>query len=111
MEDLGMCKFFLGMRLIRNLKDKTITLHEDKHINSILLEYDMSEFQPSSTLMILNSHLLTASDDEITESKASCDNYQRAFGLVNYLVLCTILDLTFVASPLSQFLNKTGPQH
>lgn len=62
MEDLGECTFFLGMRLERNLSEKTITLYQEKYINSILTEYGMTECCPSSTPMTANSHLLPATD-------------------------------------------------
>lgn len=111
MEDIGPCTFFLGMRIVRNRKEKTITLYQDKYIKSILSERGMEDCRPSSTPMIPNSHLLPASESEIAEFKNSGDNYQRAVGQLNYLVLCTRPDLAFVASQLAQFLDKPGPQH
>lgn len=71
----------------------------------------MEECRPTSTPMIPNSHLLPATEDEIAEFKATGENYCRAVGLLNYLVLCTRPDLAFVASQLAQFLDKPGPQH
>lgn len=71
----------------------------------------MEECRPTSTPMIPNSHLLPATEDEIAEFKATGENYRRAVGLLNYLVLCTRPDLAFVASQLAQFLDKPGPQH
>lgn len=74
MEDLGTCMFFLGMRLVRNFTDNTITLCQDKYVNSILLEYGMDECRPSSTPMVPNSHLLPATEEEISEFQASGEN-------------------------------------
>lgn len=98
MEDLGNCTYFLGMSLKRDRASKTITLNQEKYIQSILTEYGMEECCPTSTPMIPNSHLLPASDDEIAEFSATGENYRRAVGLLNYLVLCTRPDLAFVAS-------------
>lgn len=111
MEDLGDCVFFLGMRIVRDRKARTISLHQDKYILSILNEYGMTDCCPSSTPMIPNSHLTPASASELEEFKSSGENYRRAVGLLNYLVLCTRPDLSFVASQLAQFLDKPGPQH
>lgn len=43
MEDLGECQFFLGMKLIRDRGRKTITLLQDKYIESMLLSYGMED--------------------------------------------------------------------
>lgn len=60
--------------------------------------------------MTPNTHLDPATEDKISEFKASGENYRRAVGLLNYLVLGTCPDIAFVASQLAQFLEKPGPQ-
>lgn len=111
MEDLGECTFFLGMKITRDRQKRTLTLHQDKYINSMLTGYGMEECRPTSTPMIPNTHLVPASDEEHAEFIASGENYRRAVGLLNYLVLFTRPDLALVASQLSQFLEKPGPAH
>lgn len=61
--------------------------------------------------MIPYSHLVPATDAEKLEFKASGENYRRAVGLLNYLVLCTRPDLALVASQLAQFLDFPGSTH
>lgn len=74
MEDLGDCVFFLGMRIVRDRKARTISLHQDKYILSILNQYGMAEFCPSTTPMIPNSHLTPASEPALKELLACGEN-------------------------------------
>lgn len=111
MEDLGECSYFLGMRLVRNRASKTITLHQDKYIESILEEYGMNDCRPTKTPMVPNTHLVPASPEDILAFESTGENYRRAVGLLNYLVLCTRPDLALVASQLSQFLEHPGMEH
>lgn len=111
MEDLGECSFFLGMRVVRDLEHRTITLTQDKYISTMLEEYGMSNCHPVSTPMIPNSYLTSATDEEHLDFKKTEESYERAVGLLNYLVQCTRPDLAFTASQLAQHLKKPGPQH
>lgn len=60
MEDLGDCTYFLGMLLARYRIKKTIPLHQDKYVQSMLTKNGMEECQTISTLMIPNTHLIPA---------------------------------------------------
>lgn len=111
MEDLGDCQSFLGMRITRDCAACTITLTQDTYIRNILQEYGMLDCQSVTTPMIHNTHLIPATEEELTEFQASKQNYRRAVGLLNYLVQCTRPDLAVVSSQLSQFLEKPGTQH
>lgn len=77
----------------------------------MLIEYGMDDCRPTLTPMIPNTHLLPATESEIEEFKATGENYRRAVGLLNYLVLCTRPDLAFVASQLAQHLENPGMLH
>lgn len=87
MEDLGECKYSLGIQLERDRAAKTITLYQTKYIDNMLLKYGMDECISTSTPMIPNSHLVPATEEERAEFIASGENYRRAVGLLNYLVL------------------------
>lgn len=77
----------------------------------MLEEYEMADCHPVTTPMIPGTYLTAATDDEHTAFTKSGENYDRAVGLVNWLVQCTRPDLAFTASQLSQHLKKPGPQH
>lgn len=111
MEDIGECQYFLGMELDRNLVTKTISLSQEKYVDAMLEEYEMQDCRYTLTPMIPNSHLIPATDEEQKEFQASGENYRRAVGLLNYLVLCTRPDLALVASQLAQFIDCPGTPH
>lgn len=106
MEDMGECTFYLGMRMDRDRQAKTITLTQDKYILNMLDEYGMSDCHPVSTPMIPGTYLEPATDEQHQEFLSTGLNYNRAVGLLNYLVLCTRPDLAFTAGQLAQHLKK-----
>lgn len=77
----------------------------------MLVEYGMEDCRPTLTPMIPNTHLVPATEAEKLEFAASGENYLRAVGLLNYLVMCTRPDLAFVASQLAQYLDSPGTIH
>lgn len=99
------------MRVTRDYELKTITLCQDKYISNMLQEYEMEDCHPVTTPMIPGTHLIAATNEEHDAFEKSGENYDRAVGLVNWLVQCTRPDLAFTASQLSQHLKKPGPQH
>lgn len=111
MEDMGECSYYLGMRMERDRSAKTITLTQDKYILNMLEEYGMSECHPVSTPMVPGTYLLPATDKQHQEFLNAGLNYNRAVGLLNYLVMCTRPDLAFTAGQLAQQLKKPSIDH
>lgn len=111
MEYLGDCTFFLGMKIQRDWTSQVISLNQEKYIDAMLTEYGMTDCRPVSTPMIPGTHLTPATEDELSAFEDSGENYRRAVGLLNYLVLCTRPDLALVASQLAQFLDKPWIQN
>lgn len=111
MEDMGECSFYLGMRMERDRAARTITLTQDKYILNMLDEYGMTDCHPVSTPMVPGSYLTPATDVQHQEFLASGLNYNRAVGLLNYLVMCTRPDLAFTAGQLAQQLKKPSLDH
>lgn len=77
----------------------------------MLEEYGMADCRPCKTPMIPNTHLTPASPEDEAAFAATGENYRRAVGLLNYLVLCTRPDLALAASQLAQFLEHPGTEH
>lgn len=74
MEDLGPCSFFLGMRVTQEQSSKTITLTQEKYIRHMLVEYGMEDCHTVTTPMILNTHLIPASDTELSYPSSNPPN-------------------------------------
>ncbi|MBW0500922.1 hypothetical protein O181_040637 [Austropuccinia psidii MF-1] len=68
----------------------------------------MQYCKPVSTPLVPSSRLNPFSNEEANPASI---NYQRAVGLLNYLVSCTRPDIAFAASCLAQFLNAPSIKH
>lgn len=102
MEDLGKCKWILGMRVNQDRTARNIHLHQDCYINNMLSEFGMTDCKVASTPLPQGASKIPISPSPPSEGF----NYQQAVGLLNYLVQCTQPDLAFCWSYLSQFLNS-----
>ncbi|PLW34541.1 hypothetical protein PCASD_12926 [Puccinia coronata f. sp. avenae] len=107
MEDLGECKWVLGMRVARDLERKTVSLCQDRYINEVLEEFGMTNCRTITAPLPLNALTCPVDDSPVSPGF----NYRRAVGLLNYLVQCTRPDLAFACSYLSQFLNAPKKTH
>lgn len=107
MEDLGECKWVLGMRVTRNRWARTIQLHQDQYIENMLAEFGMENCKPATTPLPQKPARVPSSDTPVDNNFSFC----RGVGLLNYLVQCTRPDLSFSWSYLFQFLNKHTITH
>jgi hypothetical protein len=55
MEDLGLAKYFVGVRITRDRKEDTITLCQDTYINKVLKRYSMENCHLVDILMALGA--------------------------------------------------------
>ncbi|MBW0522944.1 hypothetical protein O181_062659 [Austropuccinia psidii MF-1] len=109
MKELGELRFVLGMKVTRNRNLHLIFLTQELYVNKLLHPFKMSDCQPTSTPQVPSSSLEPVSSD--LDSGEVSINFQKAVGLLNYLVTCMHSDLAFSAYRLSQFLNNPGCEH
>ncbi|MBW0479891.1 hypothetical protein O181_019606 [Austropuccinia psidii MF-1] len=76
-------------------------------MDKLLNKYGMFQCHPVLTPMIPNSHLQPVTDTNICKDF----NYQKAIGSLNYLTMCSRLDLAFTTLALAQFLEKPLMDH
>ncbi|MBW0526862.1 hypothetical protein O181_066577 [Austropuccinia psidii MF-1] len=107
MEDLGKAKYALGIRITQ--ETNCISLLQDKFIDQILEEFNLTNAKPTTAPLPGNSKDLKNSMEEQPQ-KFPC-NYWRAIGLIQYLVQCTRPDLAFLVSFISQFLETPRSSH
>ncbi|MBW0536835.1 hypothetical protein O181_076550 [Austropuccinia psidii MF-1] len=108
MKDLGELQYLLGMTVKRDREKRSLFLSQELYINNLLATFGMQACRPVSTLQVPGSRLLPRAD---TNAPAASINYQRAIGLLNYLVTCTRPDLAYSASCLAQFLNNPSSEN
>jgi transposase InsO family protein len=107
MEDLGIAKYALGIRIIQ---DKgSIKLIQDKYIDSILTEFQVYNNRDTSIPLPNNYTNLKFTPSDIPDQPPF--NYRRVVGLLQYVVQCTRPDLAFAVSFLSQFLEDPRVSH
>ncbi|CAH2100381.1 unnamed protein product [Euphydryas editha] len=106
-KNLGPIQNYLGIRVTRDRKNKTLTLDQSVYVKSILNRFNMLDCKPVSTPMVPSNKLQKESeclDDEQYK-------YRQLIGSLMYLSVCTRPDIAFTCSQLSQFNNCFGKSH
>ncbi|KAH9464516.1 hypothetical protein Pst134EB_033278 [Puccinia striiformis f. sp. tritici] len=107
MEDLGLAKYALGIRIIQ--EKGSIKLIQDKYIHSILTEFQVYNDKDTAIPLPNNYNTLKFTPSEAPHQPPF--NYRRVVGLLQYVVQCTRPDLAFAVSFLSQFLEDPKISH
>ncbi|KAI7936995.1 hypothetical protein MJO28_015894, partial [Puccinia striiformis f. sp. tritici] len=107
MEDLGLAKYGLGIRIIQ--EKGSIKLIQDKYIHSILTEFQVYNDRDTAIPLPNNYNTLKFTPSESPDKPPF--NYRRVVGLLRYVVQCTRPDLAFAVSFLSQFLEDPKLSH
>jgi hypothetical protein len=50
-KDLGPCYYFIGVRIVRNRENRTISLVQDAYVNKVLKRFKISDCKVSKTLL------------------------------------------------------------
>ncbi|MBW0507591.1 hypothetical protein O181_047306 [Austropuccinia psidii MF-1] len=106
MDGLGRIKYALGIRILQ--KDEYISLIQDKFINNILQEFQLTNSRHTKCPLPSNIKSFRIIP---TKEISPPFNYQRAIGLLQYLVQCTRPDLAFSTTFLSQYLKNPKDLH
>ena len=96
MTDLGEAKTFLGFQITRDQSKQTITIHQEKYIESVLGRFGMERANSVFTPMIPGTILA-----EATKETAILDDvkaYQQVIGSIMYAMTSTWPDLAFTIS-------------
>jgi hypothetical protein len=109
MSDLGECRYYLGMEIIRDRPQRTLRLSQKGYVTKILSDFDMQECKPNSTPMAVAR--LEPAPDGAQAPKDLTTWYARAIGSLMYLMLGTRPDIAFAVSCLSRFMANPTEQH
>ncbi len=108
MDDRGEIHFLLGMRILRNRKDRILTIDQSAYLENIIQKYGMEDCRPIATPMEAGKSVTALSDEE---EVVDIHTYQSVVGSLIYASICTRPDLTNTVRVLSQFMSKPGSQH
>jgi ribosome assembly protein YihI (activator of Der GTPase) len=112
MEDLGACKYFLGMRVTRDRANGRLNLCQDAYIDKVMATFQIDEADvinhtapmSDAALVDLIKYTGKALQQDITR-------YQQAIGCIMYAMLQTRPDLAFSVSKLSRFSSNPSSSH
>ena len=111
--NLGNINWLLGVSVMCNLEDKTITLRQQAYIEQILACFGLSNACPNVTPMELGVYHHPdspgVSPTLITPAKKM--TYHEMIGLLTYCATMTCPDIAFAMSTLSQFLEAPWSTH
>ena len=106
--DLGDASFFLGMKINRDRRNKTLQLSQKKYINDLLVKFNITDEKSvySSTVQEIRF--------EKNTDQANADDiklYQQQIELLMYLITATKPDLTFSVGNCARFMSNFSFEH
>ena len=113
MKDLGEISYILGIKLLRDRKNKTLALSQAVYIDKILARFSMEN---SKTGLLPFRHGITFSKDQSPKTSEEIERmrrvpYAEAVGSLMYAMLCTRPDICFAVGMVSRYQFNPGPQY
>ena len=106
--NLGEAKEFLGIEIIRDRANKTLTITQKGFINKILNKYNKTSLKPKSNPLQLGVKL-----ERFLENapKEDINKYQQEIGSLIYITTFTRPDLAFPINYLARFMANPSKDH
>jgi len=109
-KDLGPLRTFLGVQFERNLESCELWIHQEMFINSLLLEYELTNCNAVKTPLD-RDHPLGLSTDIYPSVANLTQSFQRLVGSLLFLQTCSRPDISFAVLLLSQHCSSPEPRH
>ena len=94
--DLGPANWILGMKV--EMSGSTISIHQEKYANDILLKYEMGECKPVATPAVARA----STQEENSKPFEDHHKYMSLVGSLIYLSVVTRPDIAFAVSKVGQ---------
>ena len=113
MKDLGEASYILGIKLLRDRKNKMLALSQSSYIEKILVKFNM---QDSKKGLLPSRHGVPLSRDQCPKTSDEIENmkkvpYASAVGSLMYAMLCTRPDICYAVGMVSRYQSNPGPMH
>ena len=113
MKDLGKASYILGIKLLRDQKNKTLALSQEVYIDKILARFSMENF---NTGLLPFRHGIAFFKDQSPKTSEEIERlrrvpYAEAVGNLIYVMLCTRPDICFMVGMISKYQSNPGPEH
>ena len=110
-DDLGEAEYYLGIRIVRNRANRTITLTQDAFVNKVLAKFGMKDCKPVSTPMEEGEAKAILLPHDVQAAQAEIELYQSLLGHINYAAIQTRFDALFACSALMKHLTNPSTAH
>ena len=108
MTNLSKASSILSIKVIHNHKHSSISLHQVRHINTILTHYSLTNCKPQYTPMTASLSLIKL---KATSHEHLQLPYHQAMGSLMYLSQATQPDISFAVTYLSKFVCRYNNSH
>ncbi|SLM33332.1 gag-pol polyprotein [Lasallia pustulata] len=110
MTDLGLCSYYLGMSIRRDLVNWALFLGQRAYLDKVIHDFGTADCKPVSLLMDPNIKLQAMLVD-YEPPPADLHWYASCVGSLMYAMLGTRPDIAFAVSTLSCYMAKPGWEH
>jgi hypothetical protein len=113
LRDLGETKFILGVEVIRDRANRSISLSQRQYILDILERFGMSDCNSVGTPLPPGTKLSKSMGPDSPEEVEFMRNvpYLSALGAILYLATMTRPDISYAVGYLGRFSSNPGPKH
>ena len=113
MKDLGEANYILGIKLIRDQKNKLLALSQASYIDKILVRFNMENSKRGSLPFRHGIHLSKEQSPKTPEQKERMSRipYASAVGSLMYAMLCTRPDIYYAVGVVSRYQSDPGEEH
>ena len=113
MKDLGPAQQILGIRIMRDRKNKRLWLSQEKYIKKVLDRFNMKDAKPVGTPLAAHFKFSTrlCPSDEKEKEEMSRIPYASAVDNLMYAMVCTQPDIGYSVGVVSRFIANLGKHH
>jgi hypothetical protein len=108
MKDMGDLSYFLGWKITRNRKEKTISINQTTYIRDIIKRYGMNHAKPIWTPEDTTWKYSYDNESNIAEKKTP---YREAIGSLMFAMTGTRVDIAHAVGVLSRYQDKHHQSH
>ena len=111
--DLGAANWLLGIKITRDLINKTLSLSQHSYIDAIITKFNFDDLKPSAIPMDPSAPLSKSQSPSKIEDITKMKNvpYREAVGSLMYAAMGTRPDIAFATSTVAQFSDNPGWAH
>ena len=109
MKSLGNLSFYLGIRVVRDRRSRTLWMAQDSYIRRMAQRLHTN--MHASVASPSTKAILQAAPTDFTASKNSIERYQNTVGSVMWPAMQTRPDIAYIAGVLSKYLCNPLPEH